>query len=245
MASWGRRAGVWFRRGGGAKVSGGNVVRKALAKATSRGKSDVANKAVSMFLHEVSKRIVAGPDRIISKPGYADVVVEVFGDACPYCGEPLVAGRLAVEHLDGINRARVGLHIPGNVVIACADCNRAKRNDDANVMRALAKSGWESFLSHDGERCNAGCRTCRYWADRIPDSGVRTVRLAESLARLRAFRSRFADLLGRVESAREVIREDVEILYRDCQAFAKERIDRMTTELLDELRRQPGPESPP
>ena len=216
-------------------MSGGSPARSALRKATARAKSDVANKAVSMFLHEVSKRIVAGSDLKVTKPEYADIVEEMFGDGCPYCGNPLRERNLAVEHLDGMNRARIGLHIPGNVAVACTDCNREKRRDDQQVT-GLATSGWESFLSHNGEHCKAGCKTCHYWMTKHPDPTIRKARLKEAISRVKAFRMRFSDLLSRVEAARPVIRKDVEALYRECQDFASERIERMTQEVLAALR---------
>jgi predicted RNA-binding protein with PIN domain len=38
-----------------------------------------------------------------------------------------------------------------------------------------------------------------------------------------------------VEGVREIVRKDVEVLYRECQEFAASRIERMTAELLNEL----------
>jgi hypothetical protein len=217
-------------------MSQGGLARLALLTATSRAKSDVANKAVSMFLHELSKRICADFNVRVAKPAYADVVEELFGSNCPYCGEPLKPDRLAVEHLDGMNRVRLGLHIPGNVAVACTRCNREKRRDDqAAIGRTLAPSGWESFLSHSGERCDPKCKTCRYWAEKWPDPMIRRQRLQESLERIKAFRARFSELLLRVETVRVVVRKDVESLYRECQDFATDRIDRMTGEVIAAL----------
>ena len=94
-----------------------------LRKATGRAESDVANKLVSMFLHEVSRKICASLDLNISDPKYANVVVVKLGDNCCSGGRPLESDRAAVEHLDGMNRFRAGLPIPGNVIISCKRCN--------------------------------------------------------------------------------------------------------------------------
>jgi hypothetical protein len=61
-----------------------------------------------------------------------------------------------------MNRFRVGLHVPGNVAVACRRCNSEKRRDDQKVALILATTGWESFLAHDGTRCAAVCKTCSY-----------------------------------------------------------------------------------
>src|ERR1700730_6231784 len=105
---------------------------------------------------------------------------------------PILLGDLAdtipvVEHLDGMNRYRAGLHVPGNVLIACKRCNNEKRRDDSLKILLLARSGWESFLSHDGTRCAAPCRTCRYWEGVWEDSAERELRLSANLQRIRSF----------------------------------------------------------
>src|SRR5204862_92269 len=126
-----------------------------LRRATGRAKSDVANKLVSMFLHDVSKRLCSKLDLSVNDPRYADAVAKAFGTNCCYCGRILESDRAAVEHLDGMNRFRVGLHIPGNVVVACTRCNREKRCDDSKPTLILAESGWESFLSHSSKNASS------------------------------------------------------------------------------------------
>jgi len=92
---------------------------KYLANATSRAKSDVANKLVSMFLHELSRRLSAEVGGGVTDPEYTRAVAETFGTGCAYCDRPLEPDRASVEHLDGMNRHRVGLHVAGNVVVSC------------------------------------------------------------------------------------------------------------------------------
>src|SRR5438105_3056029 len=133
-----------------------------LRKATLRAKSDVANKLVSMFLHGVSRKISASLEVNVTDLRYTDSVVARFSINCCYCGKPLEHDRASVEHPDGMNRFRAGLHIPGNVILACKKCNNEKRRDDQLRELKLADSGWASFLSHDSTHCGHGCKTCTY-----------------------------------------------------------------------------------
>src|ERR1035437_7826178 len=90
-----------------------------LRTATSRTKSDVANKLVSMFLHDLSRKICASLKLSITDAQYAEAVEAAFGSNCGYCYRPLEKDRTSVEHLEGMNRFRLGLHITGNVILAC------------------------------------------------------------------------------------------------------------------------------
>lgn len=114
---------------------------QALKKATGRAKSDVANKLVSMFLHEVSRRACEAGGESVSNSDYRAAVVNAFGHCCLYCNRELEHDRAAVEHLDGMNRFRVGLHVPGNVAVACRRCNSEKRRDDQKPVLHLAPNG--------------------------------------------------------------------------------------------------------
>ena len=106
-----------------------------------------------MFLHELSRRIGQSWHITVDGEDYEKLVRERFNNRCPYCSCDLANTVPVIEHLDGINRYRVGLHVPGNVLVACRRCNNEKRRDDSLMVLSLAKSGWESFLSHDGSRC--------------------------------------------------------------------------------------------
>ncbi len=164
-----------------------------LRRATSRAKSDVANKLISMLLHEISRRIVTITGFGVNDADYARNVVATFGDGCGYCQRPLESDRAAVEHLDGMNRFRVGLHIPGNVIVACKRCNSAKRQDDQLLMLRLAGSGWESFLSHDGSRCEPSCKTCLYWRSVWADEALRENALRSASTKITLFRNSYPD----------------------------------------------------
>ena len=195
-----------------------------LRKATSRAKSDVANKLVGMFLHDVSRKICARVGLSVSDQRYADQVEAQFGANCCYCGSALEADRAAVEHLDGMNRFRSGLHVPGNVLVSCKRCNNEKRRDDQLLRLTLANSGWESFLSHDSVRCRSECQTCAYWAQVWPDVSERAERLRYTRGRLITFRSAYAESVGLSAAILPALHAELNSIYRECQDFATKRI---------------------
>lgn len=195
-----------------------------LRRATGRAKSDVANKLVSMLLHEFSGKVCSALGMGITDPRYTAAVAKAFGSECCYCGRPLENDRAAVEHLDGMNRFRVGLHIPGNVILACMRCNREKRRDDAIPTLVLAETGWESFLAHDSGRCREGCKSCAYWRGIWPNPEDRSTRLESARCKIRAFRADYPSYLDLNAKARRKLSEQTEGIYRDCQDFATSRI---------------------
>jgi hypothetical protein len=195
-----------------------------LRTATRRAKSDVANKLVSMFLHELSRRVSQKwPIRVDSKE-YEELVRKQFNNRCPYCSLDLAETVSVIEHLDGMNRYRVGLHLPGNVLVACKRCNSEKRRDDSQKVLSLAISGWESFLSHDGTRCAATCLTCQYWKSVWEDEMERKARLSKNLERVRSFRHTFSEFEHVLPSLAETLPALLTKLYSDCQSFAEEEI---------------------
>lgn len=214
-------------------MNGPISVRTYLKKATSRAKSDVANKMVSMFLHEVSRRIALELNLRVNDLEYANQVEHHFGANCALCGRALEKDRLAVEHLEGMNKVRLGLHIPGNVVLACKECNREKRRDDQAKQLVLAETGWGSFLSHDGTRCELSCSSCDYWRSVWPDNDERARMLLLARGRIVSFQDNFQSFTSKAMSLKDVIRRDVESLYRECQNFATTRIAQVSRELLE------------
>ena len=211
-----------------------------LRAATSRAKSDVANKLVSMFLHDLSRKVCASLELSVTDPLYADAVQAAFGDNCCYCSQPLEKDRISVEHLEGMNRFRLGLHIPGNVIVACRRCNGEKRRDDQLDRLTLAECGWESFLSHDSTRCSAACKTCRYWGMVWPDPTERAENLKEARQRILAFRSQYPEPLLWGRSARAFLRQTVDSLYRSCQEFATGQIRTTVDEAFSSLSEDVG-----
>ena len=195
-----------------------------LRSATRRAKSDVANKLISMFLHELSRRISQDWPVKVDGEEYAELVRRKFNNQCPYCSRDLANTISVVEHLDGMNRYRAGLHVPGNVLIACRNCNSEKRRDDSSKVLSLARSGWESFLSHDGTRCAVSCRTCQYWRSIWEDETERRLRLGENLKRVRSFRRAFLEFERILPSLMGTLPALLTKLYSDCQTFAETEI---------------------
>src|SRR5271157_3896166 len=195
-----------------------------IRSATRRAKSDVANKLISMFLHELSRKLSQNWRVRVDSEEYGKLVRQCFNNQCPYCLRSLTDTESVIEHLDGMNRYRAGLHVPGNVLVACRKCNSEKRRDDSLRILSLAGSGWESFLSHDGTRCAATCLTCRYWKGVWEDETERRLRLSENLQRVRSFRSAFPEFEQVLLSIMEALPGLLTKLYSDCQTFAETEI---------------------
>ena len=195
-----------------------------LRSATRRAKSDVANKLISMFLHELSRRVSENWPIKVDGEEYEELVRKWFNNRCPYCCRNLADTVSVIEHLDGMNRYRAGLHAPGNVLVACRKCNSEKRRDDSLKVLSLGSSGWESFLSHEGTRCAASCLTCRYWKSIWEDETERRLRLNENLQRVRSFRGAFPEFEQVLPSLAETLPALLTKLYSDCQIFAETEI---------------------
>ena len=177
-----------------------------------------------MLLHELSRRIAESWQFRIDGEEYEKLVREWFENKCPYCCRPLVDGQSVIEHLDGMNRYRAGLHVAGNVLVACRRCNGEKRRDDSAKTLSLAGSGWASFLSHDGTRCAASCLTCRYWHSVWEDEAERKTQLGANAKRIQSFRSAFPEFEQVLPSIREALPGLLTKLYSDCQSFAEKEI---------------------
>jgi len=192
--------------------------------ATRRAKSDVANKLISMVLHELSRRMSQDWPIKVDGEEYEKLVRERFNNQCPYCSFDLANTVSVIEHLDGMNRYRAGLHLPGNVLVACKKCNSEKRRDDSSRVLVLAESGWESFLSHDGTRCTGSCPTCGYWKGIWGDDEERKRRLRENREKIGSFRSVFPELERVHRALLETLPALLTKLYSDCQSFAETEI---------------------
>jgi hypothetical protein len=197
-----------------------------------------------MFLHDLSRKISASLGRSVTDARYAEAVEAAFGRNCCYCSVPLEKDRTSVEHLEGMNRVRLGLHIPGNVILACKRCNGEKRRDDQLHQLTLAECGWESFLSHDSTRCAPTCNTCRYWKAVWPEPIERTERMMNARQRISAFRSQYPSSLKWSRGARATLRQTVDSLYRGCQEFATSQIRTTVDEAFSRLSEQAGRDDP-
>lgn len=177
-----------------------------------------------MFLHELSRRISRDWPIKVDGKEYGETVRTWFNNQCPYCSCSLTEAVPVVEHLDGMNRYRAGLHAPGNVLVACRKCNCEKRRDDSLKVLLIATSGWESFLCHDGDRCALSCLTCQYWQTIWENETERKLRLSQNLQRIRSFRKSFSDFERVLPSLRETMPMLLTKLYSDCQNFAETEI---------------------
>lgn len=157
----------------------------------------------------------------VDGPEYGALVRQWFSNHCPYCLRSLAGVIAVVEHLDGMNRYRTGLHVTGNVLVACKRCNGEKRRDDSVRNLSLAESGWASFLSHDGTRCTPRCMTCEYWRLVWADEGERGLRMSQSLDRIRVFRASFPEFEQVMPGIRNALPPLLTKLYLDCQTFAE------------------------
>lgn len=202
-----------------------------LAKAGGRAKSDVANKLVSMALHQLSQQLESR--LTVRSEQYRQAVREEFRNCCPYCDEPLSSSSNTIlEHLDAMNQFRAGLHVPGNVLPACRPCNLEKRRDDQARALPDGVGGWEQFLSHDSTSCKLGCKTCMYWEKKWSGFTVeqRRCKLQTQARRIAAFRERFLPPGAQELSKR--IAPQLRHFYESAQAFAKDRTSGLVQDAL-------------
>jgi len=73
-----------------------------LRSATRRAKSDVANKLLSMFLHELSRNVSRNWAIRVDSEEYERQVRGRFENRCPYCQGDLTNAEAVIEHLDGM-----------------------------------------------------------------------------------------------------------------------------------------------
>jgi len=177
-----------------------------------------------MFLHELSRKVSREWSVRVDSEEYGEIVRKEFQNNCPYCCRELTTTDSVVEHLDGMNRYRAGLHVPGNVLVACKRCNGEKRRDDSLKVLSLARSGWESFLSHDRTRCELACLTCRYWTLVWQDETERKFKLGGNIERLRRFRCVFPELGRVLPTVGDLLPQLLTKFYSDCQCFAEAEI---------------------
>lgn len=81
-------------------------------------------------------------------------ILERDGFQCGYCGRPASESVLEVDHI--VARSRGGTDDPSNLVSACFDCNRGKRDHDTYLIfppvvdRALGELWvWSRMLTGD------------------------------------------------------------------------------------------------
>lgn len=211
-------------------------IQDCLAKATGRAKSDVANKLISMLLHEASRKVSNHFGLSVGDSRYGQSVFATFGNKCCYCSQLLESDRVVVEHPEGMNRFRAGLHIPGNALLACKKCNNEKRRDDQKQALTLASTGWESFLAHDFSRCQSNCKSCFYWASKFPDSIARQDHLRKASKRISIFQQNHPEFQKASTLLKPILLAKLQGLYRECQQFATDKISSAADELFSTAR---------
>jgi HNH endonuclease len=96
-----------------------------------RGRSDIANTALRIFLQEMG---AAYDEERGQRPyrGAKDftTVKEFFGGRCCYCDVDFETTPAVQDHLIPMNKTDLGLHAWGNVVPACQACNAKKQGGD-------------------------------------------------------------------------------------------------------------------
>ena len=108
-----------------------------------RGKADISNTAIRIFLQEVGSFY----DELRKLPPYRGTlaqkqkILSFFDNECCYCSQGLTANTMTQDHLIPMNKESLGLHAWGNVVPSCRDCNATKQH-----------RGWEQHLAN----CCAG-----------------------------------------------------------------------------------------
>ena len=210
-------------------------IQDCLAKATGRAKSDVANKLISMLLHEASRKICNHYGLSVGDSRYGKTVYETFANTCCYCEQILESDRAVVEHPEGMNRFRAGLHIPGNVLISCKKCNNEKRRDDQKSTLTLATTGWESFLLHDSLRCSSDCKSCLYWSTKFPNLSARVNHLRNAAQRISDFQIGYGAFVNAGQELKPVILARLNSLYRECQDFATTKILHSTESIFEKF----------
>jgi hypothetical protein len=103
-----------------------------------RGRADIANTALRIFLQEMG---AAYDEERGLKPynGTRDFaqVRAFFEDRCCYCGANLADTRATQDHLIPMNKAALGLHAWGNIVPACSSCDAKKQGKEWHEFLAL------------------------------------------------------------------------------------------------------------
>jgi hypothetical protein len=95
-----------------------------------RGRADIANTALRIFLQEMGKAY--DEERGLqpyNKAKHFQTVREFFEDRCCYCGTDLASGANQ-DHLIPMNKTNLGLDAWGNIVPACQACNAKKQGGD-------------------------------------------------------------------------------------------------------------------
>ena len=103
-----------------------------------RGKSDISNSAIRIFLQDVGKFYdeARGLERFVPKVAQKEELLAFFKHQCCFCGTEINSKTLSQDHLIPMNKSALGLHAWGNVVPCCSPCNNEKQ-----------QRPWQQFLA--------------------------------------------------------------------------------------------------
>jgi 5-methylcytosine-specific restriction endonuclease McrA len=109
--------------------------------AVPRGKPDLSNTAVRIFLQDFGAAYddERGLPRYV-KSKHFDEIQSFFGGRCCYCGVDL-DGKGVQDHLVPLNQTGLGLHAWGNIVPSCAQCNAFKQGRPWHEVVAARAGG--------------------------------------------------------------------------------------------------------
>lgn len=123
-----------------------------------RGRPDIANTALRIFLQEMGAAYDEERGRLpYNGRAHFTEIRDFFDGRCCYCGAEFGPALPAVQdHLVPMNKASLGLHAWGNVVPACQACNAKKQQRDwrdfiierAGSMAGERNARVRAFLDH-------------------------------------------------------------------------------------------------
>ncbi|CAB4682983.1 MAG: hypothetical protein F2662_01925 [Actinobacteria bacterium] len=94
-------------------------------------KGDASNAAVRALLTLVGERhdlaVFGTPPGELRDKKLKQRLAAEFNNQCVYC-ETHLSGKMEVDHVIPMNQKSLGLHMYGNLVPACTECNRAKKS---------------------------------------------------------------------------------------------------------------------
>lgn len=137
----------------------------------SKGKSDISNDAIRVFLQKVGEAYDTARGLRPFKPTRKQwkEVFLFFEKKCCYCNRRLKSVENATkDHLIPINKQSLGLHAWGNVVPCCERCDKQKHNQPWDTfLRSSAKTRY----TNRRKRIQAFQRKYRY----DPMLNIRTI----------------------------------------------------------------------
>jgi 5-methylcytosine-specific restriction endonuclease McrA len=108
---------------------GRTVAASRYVSRVARGRADIANTALRIFLQELGAAYDEERGLTPYRAKDFSSIKAFFGNQCCYCGVELTAGANQ-DHLIPMNKADLGLHAWGNIVPACQLCNAKKQSGD-------------------------------------------------------------------------------------------------------------------